>query len=240
MQRRRFLASAALGVTTSALAAPAVAEAAPELRWRLTTGFPAALDIIQGTAGSFARNVAEATDGRFRIELQSQPEGFDPARSFDDIAAGRVDAALTASSYAIDKDPTFALLTAAPFGLNTRQQNAWLYEVGGLDLAKAWAAIRASSGNSFVHETEGQLILSGSYDIGFTMDLACKDLGFALAMGRQFGVPLEVAGLVEQTFIRARQQLGAGAWSTAVVKLLEDALGEQLRAAGFPARLEPV
>ena len=108
---------------------------------------------------------------------------------------------------------------------------------GGLDLAKSYAAIRASSGNSFVHETEGQLILNGSYDIGFTMDLACKDLGFALGMGREFGVPLELAGLVEQTFIRARQQLGGGAWSTAVVKLLEDALGEELRAEGFPARL---
>lgn len=110
---------------------------------------------------------------------------------------------------------------------------------GGLDLARAWAAIRASSGNSFVHETEGQLILSGSYDIGFTMDLACKDLGFALGMGRTFGVPLELAGLVEQTFIRARQQLGGGAWSTEVVKLLEDALREPLRAPGFPATLEP-
>ena len=107
----------------------------------------------------------------------------------------------------------------------------------GLDLAKAYAAIRASSGNSFVHETETQLVLSGSYDIGFTMDLACKDLGFAMAMGRETGVPLELAGLVEQTFIRARQQLGGGAWSTAVVKLLEEALGEELRADGFPARL---
>ena len=109
----------------------------------------------------------------------------------------------------------------------------------GLDLAKAYAAIRASSGNSFVHETETQLVLNGSYDIGFTMDLACKDLGFALGMGRDYGVPLELAGLVEQTFIRARQQLGGSAWSTAVVKLLEDALGEPLRAPGFPATLEP-
>ena len=108
---------------------------------------------------------------------------------------------------------------------------------GGLDLAKSYAAIRASSGNSFVHETETQLVLSGSYDIGFTMDLACKDLGFALGMGREFGVPLELAGLVEQTFIRARQQLGGGAWSTAVVKLLEEALGQELRAEGFPDRL---
>ncbi len=110
---------------------------------------------------------------------------------------------------------------------------------GGLDLGQAFEAIRASSGNSFVHETEGQLILSGSYDVGFTMDLACKDLGFATDLGRRFGVPLELAALVEQTFIRGRQQLGGSAWSTAVVKLLEDALGEPLRADGFPAHLKP-
>ena len=110
---------------------------------------------------------------------------------------------------------------------------------GGLDLGQAFDAIRASSGNSFVHETEGQLILNGSYDIGFTMDLACKDLGFATGMGREFGVPLELAGLVEQTFIRARQQLGGSAWSTEVVKLLEQALSEPLRADGFPATLDP-
>jgi 3-hydroxyisobutyrate dehydrogenase and related beta-hydroxyacid dehydrogenases len=63
---------------------------------------------------------------------------------------------------------------------------------GGLDLARAFAAIKASSGNSFVFETEGQLILNGSYDIGFTMDLACKDLGFATKMGRESGVPLDL------------------------------------------------
>ena len=108
---------------------------------------------------------------------------------------------------------------------------------GGLDLAQSFAAIKASSGNSFVHETEGQLVLNGSYDIGFTMDLACKDLGLALGLGRSFGVPLEIAGLVEQTFIRARAQYGGPAWSTMVVKLLEDALGTDLRAPGFPERL---
>jgi TRAP-type mannitol/chloroaromatic compound transport system substrate-binding protein len=139
MQRRKFLASAGLGVTTG-LAAPAIAASAPELSWRLSTAFAPVLDIIQGTAASFARNVTEATEGRFRIELQPAAEGFDPARIVDDVAAGRVDVALTASSYAVDKDPTFALLTAAPFGLNARQQNAWLYEGGGLDLANAFYA----------------------------------------------------------------------------------------------------
>ncbi len=108
---------------------------------------------------------------------------------------------------------------------------------GGLDLAKSFAAIKASSGNSFVFETEGQLVLNGSYDIAFTMDLAQKDLGFALGFGRQFGVPLELAGLTEQIFRRATAQYGGRAWSTMVVKLLEDALGTDLRAPGFPAKL---
>ena len=108
---------------------------------------------------------------------------------------------------------------------------------GGLDLRQAFEAIRASSGNSFVHETESQVILNGSYDIAFTMDLACKDIGFATQMGREFGVPLKLAGMVEQLFIEARQRYGGSAWSPMVVKLLEDALGEELRAPGFPARL---
>ncbi|RLT42979.1 MAG: NAD(P)-dependent oxidoreductase [Chloroflexi bacterium] len=105
---------------------------------------------------------------------------------------------------------------------------------GGIDLTQAFEVIKASSGNSFVHETESQVILNGSYNIGFTMDLACKDLHFAHELGREFGVPLEVAGLVEQTFIRARSQYGGQAWSSQVVKLLEDALSTDLRAPGFP------
>jgi len=109
---------------------------------------------------------------------------------------------------------------------------------GGLDLGKAWEAIRASSGNSFVHETEGQLILNGSYDIAFTMDLALKDLGFAIDYGREFGVPLDVAGLVSEIFKRGKAAYGGSAQSTQIVKLLEDALGTDLRAPGFPARLE--
>ena len=108
---------------------------------------------------------------------------------------------------------------------------------GGLDLAQAFHVIAASSGTSFVHETESQLVLNGSYNINFTMDLACKDLGFALGFGREFGVPLDLAALTAQTFIRARETYGGGAWSTQVVKLLEDALHTDLRAPGFPAEL---
>jgi 3-hydroxyisobutyrate dehydrogenase len=108
---------------------------------------------------------------------------------------------------------------------------------GGLDLAQAWHAIKASSGTSFVHETEGQLILNGSYDIAFTMDLALKDLSFAMQLGKEFGVPLDLAGLTTQTFIKGRTAYGGSAQSTQIVKLLEDLLGTALRADGFPARL---
>lgn len=109
---------------------------------------------------------------------------------------------------------------------------------GGLDLAKSWEAITASSGTSFVHETEGQLILNGSYDIAFSMDLALKDLGFALGFGREFGVPLDLAGVTQQTFVKGKAAYGGAAQSTQIVKLLEDVLGTDLRADGFPSRLE--
>jgi 3-hydroxyisobutyrate dehydrogenase len=108
---------------------------------------------------------------------------------------------------------------------------------GGLDLGQAFQVIKASSGNSFVHETESQLILNGSYNVGFTMELACKDLGFAMSLGRELGVPLDLAAITAQTFIRAREAYGGGAQSTRAVKLLEDALHTDLRAPGFPAKL---
>jgi 3-hydroxyisobutyrate dehydrogenase-like beta-hydroxyacid dehydrogenase len=107
----------------------------------------------------------------------------------------------------------------------------------GVDLRAAFDAIAASSGNSFVHETESKVILNGSYDIGFTMDLACKDAGFAVEFGRRFGVPLRLAGMMEQIFIEGRARYGGGAWSSMIVKLLEDSVGTPLRAPGFPAKL---
>ncbi len=112
-----------------------------------------------------------------------------------------------------------------------------LAKQGGLDLAQSFEVIKASSGTSFVHETESQVILNGSYDIGFTMDLACKDLGFAHELGEEFGVPLALASLVEQMFVEAREEYGGSAWSPMVVKLLEDQVGTELRAPGFPARI---
>ena len=108
---------------------------------------------------------------------------------------------------------------------------------GDLDLATSWRAIAASSGNSFVHETEGQLILNGSYDIGFTIDLALKDLGFAKQFAEELGVPLELAAATFARFQQARDAYGGESQSPKIVKLLEDALDTPLRAPGFPAAL---
>ena len=114
-----------------------------------------------------------------------------------------------------------------------------LAKKGGIDLKTAWEVIQASSGNSFVHETEGQLVLNGSYQIDFTFDLALKDLGFIDQMSREYDVPVELASLTRQTYIRGKAQYGGDAESPMIVKLLEDACGTDLRAPGFPAHLEP-
>ena len=122
--------------------------------------------------------------------------------------------------------------------LKATSEALMLAKRGGLDLAQAWHAIQASSGNSFVHETEGALILNGSYDVAFNVDLALKDLGFALGFGREFGVPLDLAALTQQTYIAAKAAYGGQAQSPMIAKLLEDLLDTDLRAPGFPARLE--
>jgi len=108
----------------------------------------------------------------------------------------------------------------------------------GIDLRLAWEVIKASSGNSFIHETESTTIVSGSYDIGFSLDLSCKDLGFATQLGRELDVPLDIATTVEQLNIRARAAYGGTAGSPMVARLLEEACGLDLRAPGFPADLD--
>jgi 3-hydroxyisobutyrate dehydrogenase len=107
----------------------------------------------------------------------------------------------------------------------------------GIDLGIAYEAIRISSGNSFVHETEGQLILNGSYDINFTMDHEVKDLTLFDDLGKKLEVPLEMSPLAVQIMRDGLAKYGPRAWSSMVVKRLEDACGEDLRAPGFPGYL---
>ncbi|MDX1513236.1 MAG: NAD(P)-dependent oxidoreductase [Gammaproteobacteria bacterium] len=107
----------------------------------------------------------------------------------------------------------------------------------GMDLKTTYEAIRISSGNSFVHETESQVILNGSYNINFTMDLVVKDMSLFDGVAKRHGVPLELSPLVLDIFREGAERYGARAWSSMIVKRLEDACGIDLRAPGFPEEL---
>jgi 3-hydroxyisobutyrate dehydrogenase len=110
-------------------------------------------------------------------------------------------------------------------------------ERAGMDMATAYEAIRISSGNSFVHETESQVILNGSRDINFTMDLVQKDLGLFQGVAERAGVTLEVAPLLSQIFADGVARYGDRAWSPSIIRRLEDATGAEVRAPGFPAEM---
>ena len=107
----------------------------------------------------------------------------------------------------------------------------------GVDPDATYRAIRASSGNSFVHETESKLVLSGRYNVKFTMDLACKDLGLVNGIAEKIGVPLELGSMAQQIFRRARGLYGSQAQSPEVVRMIEAACGLELRAPGYPTEL---
>lgn len=108
-----------------------------------------------------------------------------------------------------------------------------LAKAGGLDLGKAYEAITASSGNSREFEDWAPVILNGSLNTGFTLDLGLKDLGFVSDLGRSHNVPLKLSALVEQLFIEARAKHGGEAWTPHVIKMMEEATGLALRAEGF-------
>ena len=110
-------------------------------------------------------------------------------------------------------------------------------KVAGLDLNTAYEAIRISSGNSFVHETESQVILNGSRDINFTMDLVIKDVGLFDALARAHGVPLELSPLVLTIFRDGARCYGGRELSPNIIRRLEEACGVQVLGAGFPAQL---
>jgi len=107
----------------------------------------------------------------------------------------------------------------------------------GIDLATAYEAIAISSGNSFVHETESQLILNGSRDVGFTMDLVSKDIGLFQEIAERGRVPLELNPLLIEIFEDGQARFGGREWSTNIIRRLEEACGIEIRADGFPAEL---
>jgi len=140
MKRRQFMQTAGLGLAAGAIAKPAIAQSAPEVKWRLTSGFPKSLDTIYGAAETFAKYVSEATDGKFQVQVFAAGEIVGTFQAADAIGNGTVEMGHTASYYYVGKDPTFSFGTAIPFGLNARQMNAWLYHGGGTDLLNEFYA----------------------------------------------------------------------------------------------------
>ena len=111
-------------------------------------------------------------------------------------------------------------------------------KAAGLDLAATWEAIIISSGNSFVAETEGQVILNGSRDIEFTMDLVLKDIGLFQKIAEDNAVPLEISPLMIDIFKDGQKRYGTRANSDDIIRRLEDATGLDITAPGFPALME--
>ena len=141
--RRKFIRGAGVAGTAAAastLAAPAIAQSMPEIRWRLTASWPKSLDTLYGGAENFAKFVSEATDGKFQIQSFAGGEIVPPLQATDAVINGTVEMCHTAQYYMWGKDPTWALGCAVPFGLNGRQQAAWWYEGGGEALMNAFHA----------------------------------------------------------------------------------------------------
>ena len=112
---------------------------------------------------------------------------------------------------------------------------AWtVAKKSNLDLAKAYKGIAVSSGNSFVHETESQVILNGSYNINFTMDLVLKDTGLFDDLAKKLNIPLEISPKVVEIFKDGKKKYGSRAWSSMIVKRMEDLNNVNFRANGFP------
>ena len=197
MKRRQFLTAGAGAAATVAVAAPAIAQSMPEIKWRLTSSFPKSLDTIFGGAEVFAKAVSEATDGKFQIQTFAAGEIVPALQAVDAVQNGSVELAHTCPYYFIGKDPTWALGTAVPFGPNARQQNAWMMHGGGLqllnDFYKGYNIVGLMGGNTgvqmggwFRKEIKSPADLNG---LKFRMG------GFAgMVMSRLGAVPQQIAG----------------------------------------------
>ena len=140
MDRRSFLTTAAIGSAAASLAAPAIAQSAPKITWRLTSSFPKSLDTIYGGAEVMAKMVTEATDGNFTIQVFSAGEIVPGLQAADAVGQGTVEACHTVGYYYWGKDPAWAVAAAVPFSLNARGINAWHYHGGGIDLYNEFLA----------------------------------------------------------------------------------------------------
>ena len=139
MERRKFIRQAGTGgiaavAAVTALAAPAIAQSMPEVKWRMTSSFPKSLDTLYGGTELFARTIAEMTDNRFQIRTFAAGEIVPGLQVADAVQNGTVEAGQTAAYYYFGKDPSFVFETGLPFTMNQRQYYAWLQHGGGNEL----------------------------------------------------------------------------------------------------------
>jgi TRAP-type mannitol/chloroaromatic compound transport system substrate-binding protein len=141
MNRRKFLASAAAGTAVaSTLAAPALAQAYPEIKWRMASSYPKSLDTIYGGGEFLVRRVAELTDNKFQIQSFGAGEIVPGLQTMQAVRDGTIEMTCTAPYYYIGVDPAFAFGSVMPFGLNTRMQHAWMWQGGGNELLNEFYA----------------------------------------------------------------------------------------------------
>ena len=175
-----------------------------------------------------------AATGNISIFVGGSREGFDKAMPVLQFLGRKILYTGDFGSASILKVITNYLATVHLVALG----EAWtIASKSNLDLNKTFKGIAASSGNSFVHETESQVILNGSYNINFTMDLVEKDVGLFQGLASKLGVELEVSPIIQDIIKDARETFGARAWSSMVVKRLENKYNTNFRAEGYPEEL---
>src|SRR6187455_1898499 len=193
MKRRSFLKKAAVGLAAGTVAAPAIAQSQPTVSWRLASSFPKSLDTIFGAAEVISKRVAAATNGKFTIKVFAGGEIVPPFSVVDAVQNATVECCHTAPYYFFGKDPTFAFACAIPFGMNARQQNAWMYHGGGADLMreflKEYNIINFPAGN-----TGAQMGGWFRKEIKTVNDLK----GLKMRMGGTAGLVLAKLGVVPQ------------------------------------------
>src|SRR5579871_2505534 len=152
MRRRSFIAAGGVGLAGAALAAPAIAQSQPEIKWRLAASWPKSLDTLYGGAEFLAKRVAEATDDKFQIRVFAGGEIVPALQVLDAVQNNTVEMGHTASYYYVGKDPTFGFDCTLPFGMNARQMNAWMTHGGGMallcDFFKSYNIVNISAGNT--------------------------------------------------------------------------------------------
>lgn len=136
MERRSFLKTAGAGLAAATLGAPAIVRAEPQVKWRLASSFPKSLDTIYGAAEVLADRVRAITEGKFDIRVFAAGEIVPAFQVLDACQQGTVECGHATLYYFIGKNKAFAFDTALPFGLTCRQQNAWLYAGGGMELIR--------------------------------------------------------------------------------------------------------